>query len=367
LTSKKGKMKMPRAMNPFPVVLLCLSVPLVGMGCTPQATVAAQDTAVAQPVEAPAPTMVASAPATPEPASDISTGSEEQMIIQVVQKALPSVVSVERGGGSGSGVFIQSDGILLTNAHVVGNASEVRIGLADGRKVPGRVLGRDPSVDIAVVRVEGMKSPAAQLADSDKLHVAQTAIAIGNPLGLDRTVTTGVVSATNRSPRNIGLDSLIQTDAAINPGNSGGPLLDSQGRVIGINTAIFNAPGGGLGFAIPINVARDVVQQILTTGRVRRAILGVALADVTPEIAARLDLPVSEGAAIMSVAEGSPADRAGLRPGDIVIRADDTDIKSGGDLRRALRAKAPGQSLVLTVKRGRSDKQVSARLAALEP
>lgn len=362
---------MRHAINPIPVALFCTFAALWGTGCSPQTPASAQNTSVSQPEAPPVTGTFSAATHTPAPeasvaASDVPATSEEQTIIQAVQKALPSVVSVERGGGSGSGVFIM-DGVLLTNAHVVGQEREVRVGLVDGRKVRGQVLGRDPSVDVAVVRVDGIKTPTAQLADSDKLQVGQTAIAIGNPLGLDRTVTTGVVSATNRSPRNIGLDSLIQTDAAINPGNSGGPLLDSKGHVIGINTAIFSAPGGGLGFAIPINVAKDVAEQILKNGRVRRALLGVALGDVTPEIAARLDLPVSEGAVILNVAENSPAAKAGLRAGDIIVRADDATVRSGGDLRRAIRAKAPGQTIALTVKRGNSDKQVSARLETVEP
>lgn len=297
---------------------------------------------------------------------DTAADPDEARIITVAREAMPSVVSVLRGPGMGSGVLIQADGVLLTNAHVVGEASTVQVGLADGRRLTGEVLGRDPSVDIAVVRISGTKLPAAPLADSDHLQVGQTAIAIGNPLGLDRTVTTGVVSATNRSPRGIGLDSLIQTDAAINPGNSGGPLLDSRGRVMGINTAIFSTPGGGLGFAVPINVASDTAKQIIETGHVRRALLGVALGDVTPEVASRLELPVSEGAAILDVADGSPAQKAGLRAGDIVVRANNGPITSGGDLRRLVRSKAPSDTLAMSVRRGSETKEVSARLASAQ-
>jgi S1-C subfamily serine protease len=339
------------------VSLLALTVGLM-TGC--------RQTAISSPEATTGSTPNAVTGTAPDTIGPLAATVEENAVIQVVKQTLPSVVSVERDGGLGSGVFIQADGVLLTNAHVVGDATSVRIGLADGRRLTGRVLGRDPSVDIGVVKVEGQKFPAATLADSDKLQVGQTAIAIGNPLGLDRTVTTGVVSATNRSPREIELDSLIQTDAAINPGNSGGPLLDSQGRVIGINTAIFSAPGGGLGFAVPINVARDVAQQVLTTGRVRRAVLGVALGDVTPEIAARLELPVSGGAAILDVAENSPAAAAGLRAGDIVVRVDDTPVNSSVDVRRAVRAKHPSDTITLTVRRGDAEKQFTARLQGVE-
>jgi S1-C subfamily serine protease len=340
------------------VSLLALTVGLM-TGC--------RQTAIPSPEATAGGTPKAGTGTAPDTMGPVAATAEENAVIRVVKQTLPSVISVERDGGLGSGVFIRADGVVLTNAHVVGDAKSVRIGLVDGRRLTGRVLGRDPSVDIGVVKVEGQKFPAAPLADSDKLQVGQTAIAIGNPLGLDRTVTTGVVSATNRSPREIELDSLIQTDAAINPGNSGGPLLDSQGRVIGINTAMFSAPGGGLGFAVPINVARDVAQQIIATGRVRRAVLGVALGDVTPEIAARLELPVSEGAAILAVTENSPAAAAGLQAGDIVIRADDKPITSSGDLRRTIRAREPGATITLTVRRGSAERQVSARLEAVEP
>ena len=291
-------------------------------------------------------------------------GSEEQNIIRVARQASPSVVTVRRGrGGSGSGVIIGDDGVVLTNAHVVGEASEVRVSLADGRRLTGRVLGKDPSVDIAVVRIPGSGFSEAALADSDRLEVGQAAIAIGNPLGLERTVTTGVVSAVNRSPRGIDLDGLIQTDAAINPGNSGGPLLDSQGRVIGINTAILRTPGvAGLGFAVPINVARDVARQVIATGRVQRVVLGVGLGDVTPEIAERLNLPVRQGAFVVEVGEGSPAQAAGIQSEDIITRLDSAPIASGGDLRRALRAHAPGDTVSVTLRRGERTLTVTARL-----
>jgi S1-C subfamily serine protease len=193
-----------------------------------------------------------------------SPSSDEQSVIRVARQASPAVVSVSREGGVGSGVLIRTDGVLLTNAHVVGDARQVRVELADGRRLNGRVLGRDVSGDIAVVKIPGSGFPRAPLGDSDRLEVGQASIAIGNPLGLDRTVTTGVVSAVNRS--GFDMDGLIQTDAAINPGNSGGPLLDSRGRVIGINTAVLRGRGAsGLGFAIPINMANNVAQQLIET------------------------------------------------------------------------------------------------------
>jgi serine protease Do len=276
--------------------------------------------------------------------------TEEQVVIRVAQQVTPAVVSVTVGRGSGSGVIVRSDGVILTNNHVVGNAQTVQIGLADGRRVEGRVLGRDPGIDVAVVRVPLQNLPAAPIGDSDFLQPGQLAIAIGNPLGLDRSVTRGVISAVNRSPQGFGLEELIQTDAAINPGNSGGPLLDSSGRVVGLNTAI-RRDAVGLGFAVPINLANEVAQQILTTGVVRRAYLGISYNDIEPNIAAQFRLPVSEGIIVMQVEANSPAARAGIRPADIITRVGDTPITHGGDLRRTLRALRPGQATRVTVVR----------------
>jgi serine protease Do len=290
---------------------------------------------------------------------------EERSIIGVARQVSPAVVSVLRPDGSGSGVMIRGDGILLTNAHVVGSFKRVRVGLADGRILEGEVLGQDPTVDVAVVRLPERDLPAARLGDSDSLEVGQRAVAIGNPLGLDRTVTSGVVSALNRAPPGFGLDQLIQTDAAISPGNSGGPLLDSRGRVIGINTAVIRAPGSeGLGFAIPINLANDVAQQLLTTGHVRRAFLGIEYRDLEPEIASTFGLPVQQGVIVAAVTSGSPADRAGLRRGDIITRVDDVPVPHGGDLRRALRARSPGAEVTLTVLR--ASKRFTARVRLAE-
>jgi serine protease Do len=274
----------------------------------------------------------------------------EAVVIRVARQAIPSVVAVAVRGGSGSGVIVRQDGIIVTNAHVVRNAQEVEIGLADGRRVSARVLGSDPTVDVAVVRADVTNLPTAPLADSDQLEVGQTAIAIGNPIGLERTVTTGIVSAVNRSPRGFELGGLIQTDAAINPGNSGGPLVDSQGRVIGINTVIVQGTTG-LGFAVPINLARDIVEQLLSTGRIRRTVLGIIPDDLIPELAQQYNLPVREGIIVRQVEPGSPAARAGLQLADIITRIDDQPVTTSGDLRRILRTHRPGDPVRLTVVR----------------
>ena len=304
--------------------------------------------------------------ASPRPPGELDSAGlapDEITVVTVARQVAPSVVSVQQNGGFGSGVVIRRDGVILTNAHVVGQAREVRIGLADGREIGARVLGRDPSVDVAVVRVTGSELPVAPLADSDALLVGQTAIAIGNPLGLERTVTRGVISAIDRSPRGFGLDGLIQTDAAISPGNSGGPLLDSRGRVIGINTAVISAPGAsGLGFAIPINLARDIAEQVLSTGQIRRAFLGVDYRDIDEQLARQFRLPVEEGIIITTVAENTPAAGAGLRQGDIVIALDGKPVKQGADLRRAIRGRKPGDEVRLRVRRPEGEREIVARL-----
>jgi serine protease Do len=294
---------------------------------------------------------------------------EERTIIGVARAASPAVVSVVRPAeGSGSGIIIRPDGVIITNAHVVGNAHQVQVGLADGRMLEGRVLGGDPSLDVAVVRVKAENLPVAVLGDADRLVVGQAAIAIGNPLGLERTVTAGVVSAVNRNPSGLGLDGLIQTDAAISPGNSGGPLLDSHGHVIGINTAVIRAPGAeGLGFAIPINLATDVATQVLKTGRVHRAYLGVSLRDVDPQLARQFGLPVQEGVMVAAVGRDTPAGRAGIRPGEIITRIDGQEVTQGGDLRRALRAHKTGDRVRLRLVGPSGTRDVDVRLAEAPP
>ena len=276
---------------------------------------------------------------------------DEATIIRVARSATPAVVSVTTPGvGSGSGIIIRADGVILTNAHVVADASQVEIGLADGRRAIGQVLGRDVRVDIAVVRVALDNLPAATLGNSDQLEVGQTAIAIGNPEGLDRTVTTGIVSAINRSPLGFEVGGLIQTDAAINPGNSGGPLLDSQGRVIGINSAILRGTTG-LGFAVPINVAQDIANQLLTTGRITRAYLGIVPAELTPEIVARFRLPVREGVIVRTVGARTPAARAGFQSSDIITAIDDSPVPTTSELFRVLRRHKPGDTVRIAVAR----------------
>jgi S1-C subfamily serine protease len=291
----------------------------------------------------------------------LARSGEERTVIGVAKQARPAVVSVKRDGAGGSGVIIRRDGVILTNAHVVGEAKQVEVHLASGRSLQGQVVGVDPVVDVAVVRVDAKDLPEAPLADSDRLEVGQTAIAIGNPMGLEGTVTTGVVSATNRQRSPDEFVGFIQTDAAINPGNSGGPLLDSQGRVIGINTWIISK-ATGLGFAVPINVARDVAKQVMETGHVRRAVMGIVPTSVTPELATRFKLPVSQGAAVVQVNPGSPAEKAGLLAEDIVTHIDGKELAGAGDLRRVIRDHQAGDSVTLTVRRAEQTLTFKVRL-----
>jgi S1-C subfamily serine protease len=286
-------------------------------------------------------------------ASQAALTAEEQNVIRVARQVTPTVVSIEVANyGSGSGAVIRRDGMILTNAHVVGTARTVQVGLADGRKVAGTVLGRDPGLDVAVVRIPVSDAPVAPLGNSDQLQVGQIAIAIGNPLGLERTVTTGVISAVNRPGRTLGGETFIQTDAAISPGNSGGPLVDSRGNVIGINSAELLGQGvQGLGFAIPINVAMAMANQVLATGRYVRPYLGITFNDVDEDLAAQFRLPVREGVIVTGVQRGSPAASAGLRPQDIIVQVNDTKVAMGGDVRRVLRGLKPGDQARLTVVR----------------
>jgi serine protease Do len=329
--------------RPSPLVLTALA--LLAAGCF---------------LAAPAPTAVAQNPT--------ALLAEEENVVQIYQSVSPAVVSLRHRRGSGSGVIIRADGIVLTNAHVVANATTVQVDLADGRSLQGAVLGSDPTIDIAVVRIPAEDLPAATLGDSDVLEPGQGAIAIGNPFGLERTITTGIISAVNRSPRGFPLEGLIQTDAAINPGNSGGPLLDSRGRVIGINTAVLRPQEGGgaegLGFAVPINLADHAAQQILTLGRVVRAFIGISYMDLEPEVAAQFELPVSRGVIIGDVAPDSPASRAGLRRGDIIVAMDGIAIQRGADLRRVLRERAPGTRV--TVERIRDGEREQLQLELTE-
>src|SRR5881296_4207721 len=218
----------------------------------------------------------------------------------------------------GSGFVINPNGLIVTNNHVVDGATEIKVTLADGRELPGRVLGRDPKTDIALLKVDATGLLVIPLGDSSRLQVGEPVMAIGNPFGLEQTVTTGIVSATGRVIGSGPYDNFIQTDASINPGNSGGPLINARGEVIGINTAIFSRTGGsvGIGFAVPSSLAKTVLTQLADHGKVERGWLGVSIQPLTQELAKSFKRGDSSGALVSSVTEGSPADRAGMKAGD---------------------------------------------------
>lgn len=257
---------------------------------------------------------------------------------------------------TGSGVIVDAEhGYVLTNDHVVEHAVAVAVTTKDGRRFEARVVGRDQPTDIAVLHLERPSGlTALPLGDSDRLEVGDFVVAIGNPFGLGQTVTSGIVSALGRTGLGIeGYEDFIQTDASINPGNSGGALVDLRGRLIGINTAILAPNGGnvGIGFAVPINMARSVMQQIIAHGRVERGHVGLALQDLTPELAAALGSRRAQGAVVTRVARGSSAERAGLRRGDIVTAVGDTPVLSAAQLRTRIALAAVGSALPLTIER----------------
>jgi len=266
----------------------------------------------------------------------------------------------------GSGVVIDAKrGIILTNHHVIRAADAIRVTFDDGRRLDAKLVGSDPETDIAVLRVEPDKLTAVPLADSDALLVGDFVVAIGSPFGLAHTVTSGIVSALGRTGLGIeGYESFIQTDASINPGNSGGPLVNLRGELVGINTAIL-APGGGnvgIGFAIPTNMVRIVVEQILEHGSVRRGLFGAGVQDLTPEIANALDIDRFRGAVVAALEPDSPALRAGLKPGDIITGVDGRAVNSANDLRSRVGLLPPGTRIELEVLRDGKTRRLKAQI-----
>ena len=256
--------------------------------------------------------------------------------------------------GIGSGVIVSKDGYILTNNHVVDGADEVKVSLQDGREFSATVVGRDPKSDIAVIKIQAANLPTVPMADSDKVEVGDVVLAIGNPFGIGQTVTTGIVSATGRGG-NLGLDyeDFIQTDAAINPGNSGGALVDVEGRLIGINTAIYSRSGGnqGIGFAIPTNLARDIMESLIRDGKVTRGYLGVIIQDVSPALAKEFRLKQATGALIGDVTPKSPAERAGLQSGDVILEFNGKQVTDSRHLKLEVGCTRPGQTVPLKVLR----------------
>ncbi len=289
-------------------------------------------------------------------------------IPDVVAAVEPSIVAVVTDSGQGSGVVWSDDGVVVTNHHVVAGASTVELAFADGQRSTARVAATDPQTDLAVLRTDRRGLPAATFAD-ELPRVGELAIAIGNPLGFENTVTAGIISGLGRSipgaaQQAPALVELIQTDAAISPGNSGGALVGGDGEVVGINVAYIPPTLGAesLGFAIPAPTVRDVVTELLERGSVRHAYLGIRPAPLTPEIAARLGTSRDEGVLVLAVTVPSPAAEAGLEPGDILVRAGDRELRTVEDFLGALRTRDPGDVLQLTVVRGDDERTVSVTL-----
>ncbi|HSF30343.1 MAG TPA: Do family serine endopeptidase [Candidatus Tectomicrobia bacterium] len=269
--------------------------------------------------------------------------------------------------GVGSGVIVDARGLVLTNHHVIERADEIELTLTDGRSFIGTVIGRDPKTDLAVVKVDADEElPAALLGDSDKVQVGQWAVAIGNPFGLGHSLTVGVVSGVGRGELGLStFEDYIQTDASINPGNSGGPLLNIRGEVIGINTAI-NPIGRGIGFAIPINMAKEVMQQLVENGRVVRGYLGVVIQTLSPELAGKFEVAQNGGLLVGDILRGSPAEHAGLKRGDVIVDFAGQPVHKTQELQRLVAAARPGTPIHLRVLRDRQEQLVALEIGELK-
>lgn len=337
-------------------------------------------TATLQPqwLAAPAPPPAVSAPLV-LPAPQVSAAAQPGSLAAAVRRAAPAVVSINTSritrhpfaddpwfrlffgqqgsqsqSGLGSGVIMSADGYVLTNNHVVQEADHIEAVLADGRRASARVIGADPESDLAVLKIDLPDLPVMTPSDSDRIEVGDRVLAIGNPFGVGQTVTSGIVSALGRDQLGINtFENFIQTDAAINPGNSGGALTDEQGRLLGINTAIYSRSGGslGIGFAIPVNVARQALQDIVQNGRVVRGWIGVESTALTPDLAESLGAASAQGVIITGVLNGGPAARAGMRPGDVVTRINGRPIRTVAELRAGITALRPGTVATFTALR----------------
>jgi Do/DeqQ family serine protease len=278
---------------------------------------------------------------------------------------LPDDAAAQRAFNLGSGVVVSAGGYVLTNHHVVEGADEIEVALHDGKKLLAKVVGSDPETDLAVLRVSAENLPAISFGSSEALRVGDVVLAIGNPFNLGHTVTSGIVSALGRSGLGMAtFENFIQTDAAINPGNSGGALIDAGGNLVGVNTLIISQTGGaaGIGFAIPVSTAKMVLEQIIKTGSVTRGWIGVELRDVTPTDAASLQLGAARGALIAVVLRGGPADKAGVRPGDVAVEVQGKPVADATAMLNAIAALVPGEPVRMKLKRQGQDVETTVNV-----
>jgi Do/DeqQ family serine protease len=274
----------------------------------------------------------------------------------------------QKRSGLGSGVIVDKNGYILTNNHVIRGADEIKVTLSDKREFKGKVIGTDQKTDLAVIKIESDQLPVLRLGDSDNLKIGETVLAIGNPFGLNQTVTTGIVSATGRA--NVGIadyEDFIQTDAAINPGNSGGALVNIRGELIGINTAIFSTSGGyqGIGFAIPSNMAKDVMKSLIKNGKVVRGWLGLSIQPLTNDLVKQFNLRDDNGALVGDVVEDSPAEKAGIQRGDVIIEFNGREVKDVTHLRNMVADSDPGKEVTVKLSRDGNIKTVEVKIAEM--
>lgn len=265
----------------------------------------------------------------------------------------------------GSGVIVSEQGLILTNNHVVAAADEIEIALADGRKMSAKVVGTDPETDLALIKVDASNLPAITFASSDKLNVGDVVLAIGNPFGVGQTVTQGIVSALGRNHLGINtFENFIQTDASINPGNSGGALIDAEGNLVGVNSAIYSRNGGsmGIGFAIPATLARQVMEQIITQGSVTRGWIGIEAQDITPELAESFKLTHAQGSLIAGVLRNSPAEKAGLKAGDILLEINGKKVSDSAGMLDLISVLKPNMLATLKISRAEKDLNIAVQV-----
>lgn len=281
---------------------------------------------------------------------------------------VPDMPQERKTQSLGSGVIVDAQrGLVLTNNHVVANADQITVKLNDGREFDAKLIGADPETDVATIQIKANDLVALRIADSSTLRVGDYVVAIGNPFGLGQTVTSGIVSALARSGLGItGYEDLIQTDASINPGNSGGALVNLRGELVGINTAIYSQSGGniGIGFAIPINMARQVMEQLVKFGEVNRGFLGAEMQNLTPDLAAAFGLPSASGAVLVNILPGSPAEKAGLRAGDVVTSVNGKPVRDASDLRNQVGLMRVGDPVALEILRDGKRQRVTAEIGA---